>query len=271
MHIIIATFIVSAVLALVLGFLLGFFKKIFHVETDPTVEMILNALPGSNCGACGYPGCAACAEAIAGGLAPVTACTSGGADVTKAVCAIMGVEAEADTRVAVLLCQGTTEKTMNKADYIGVKTCRAVKISVNGLKLCDYGCIGMGDCEAVCKFDAIHIGKDGLPHVDYSKCTGCNACVKECPQKILTTVSNVQKGAIALCSNRNPRKAQVIKDCKAGCIKCGKCEKVCPVKAIRIVNGIPLVDYSLCNSCNDCVKQCPTKVLALTETVIQPV
>jgi Na+-translocating ferredoxin:NAD+ oxidoreductase subunit B len=268
MQIIIATLVLSLVMALLLGFLLSVFKKVFFVEVDPTETTVRAALPGANCGGCGYPGCDGLAGAIARGEAPVNACTVGGPAVAKAVGKIMGVDAKAETKVAVLLCQGTKELAPLKASYNGIKTCRAAKLSVNGLKLCDWGCIGFGDCANVCLFGALAMGDDGLPRVDYAKCTGCGRCSAECPQKILSNLPSGRKGAIALCSNRNPKKAQVLKDCKTGCIKCGKCEKVCPKACIRVTDGIPVVDYALCDSCLECVKNCPTKVLALLENKV---
>lgn len=268
MEIIIATLALSLVMSLLLGFFLGFFKKMFHVDVDPTETELRGALPGANCGGCGYPGCDGLAAAIARGEAPVNACTVGGPAVAQKLGKIMGVDAKAETQVAVLLCQGTRELAPNKAEYNGIKTCQAAKLSVNGLKLCDYGCIGLGDCAAACMFGALSMGADGLPRVDYRKCTGCGRCVAECPQKIFTRVPTARTGSVALCSNRNPRKAQVMKDCKIGCIKCGKCEKACPKQCIKVTDGIPLVDYSLCDSCLECVKNCPTKVLTLIENKI---
>jgi len=271
MEIILGTLVVSLILSLLLGFLLGYFKKVFHVSVDPTEANVRAALPGVNCGACGYPGCDGLASAIARGEAPVNACTVGGPATAKAVGAVMGVSGSAETQVAVLLCQGTNELSPVKAEYNGIKTCRAVKLSINGNKLCDWACIGMGDCEVVCPFDAIHVLADGLPHVDYRKCTGCGLCVKECPQFVLTTVPVARKGALALCSNRNPKKAQVLKDCKTGCIKCLKCEKVCPEHCLRVIDGIPVIDYALCTSCGECVTNCPTGVLSLIEKKVAPV
>ncbi len=268
MQTIIYTFVVSLALAAMLGFLLGVFKKVFHVDVDPTEAAVRAALPGANCGACGYPGCDGLAAAIARGDAAANACTVGGAAVAAEVGRILGVEASAETKAVVLLCQGANDKCKPKAEYVGVKTCQAAKLSVNGTKLCDWGCIGLGDCEVSCPFDAIHVLEDGIPHVDYAKCTGCGICVAKCPQSILSLFPTERKGAVALCSNRNTRKAQVIKDCKVGCIKCGKCEKVCPKACIKVTNGIPVVDYSVCDSCGECVRNCPTKVLALLETTV---
>ncbi len=271
MNVILTTLAVSLALSALLGFLLGFFKKVFHVEVDPTEAAVRAALPGANCGACGYPGCDGLASAIVRGDAPVNACPVGGASCAAEVGKIMGVEASAEKKVAVLLCQGSGEFCKPKAGYVGVKTCQAAKLSVNGTKMCDWGCMGFGDCEAACPFDAIHVGPDGLPHTDYEKCTGCGLCVSACPQRVLSLVPTARKGALALCSNRNTRKAQVIKDCKVGCIKCMKCEKVCPKGAIKVTDGIPVVNYELCDSCGECVKNCPTHVLALIEEKLEVV
>jgi len=207
MKILLATLAVSLGLAALLGFLLGFFKKIFHVESDPCEALVREALPGTNCGACGFAGCDALAAAVIRGDAPVDGCTSGGAEVAKKVAEIMGVTSEAVTRVVVLRCQGTLEHCKPKADYIGVKTCKAAKIAVNGTKQCDFGCIGFGDCEVACPFDAIHVAPDGIPHVDYAKCTGCGLCVAACPNLLLELVPRDRTGAIALCSNRDTKKS----------------------------------------------------------------
>lgn len=268
MQIIFLTLAVSLVLSLGLGFLLGFFKKVFHVETDEKVERVREVLPGANCGACGYPGCDGFAASVAAGNAPVNGCPVGAAAVAKKIGEIMGVSAEASAKVAVLLCQGSVDVCADKGSYVGVKTCRAAKLSVNGTKNCDWGCIGFGDCEAACPFDAIHIGKNGLPEVDTEKCTGCGVCVAQCPQHILATMQAGTKGAVALCSCRNPRKAMIMKNCKRGCIKCMKCEKNCHTGALKLVNGIPVIDYALCDSCGKCVEGCPTKVLVLGENKV---
>jgi Na+-translocating ferredoxin:NAD+ oxidoreductase RNF subunit RnfB len=245
-------------IAALLGLALGFFREKFKVERDPLVDKVFSALPNVNCGACGYPGCAAYAEAVAAGAAPVNLCTSGGKACTEELGRIMGVAASAEDMVAVLLCQGIKEKARSKGPYDGIENCRAAKLSTGSVKLCAWGCQGFGDCTKVCKFDAIHMEADGLPHVDYSKCVGCGMCVAECPQRILALIEKSKKGTVVRCSNRNPQKAMVAKHCTTGCIKCGLCVRSCPEQCIEMVNGIPKVDYSKCTSCGVCVSKCPT-------------
>lgn len=257
----------SALLAFIIGIALAFFNEKFKVERDPKIDEVRAALPGANCGGCGFPGCDGYAEAVGTGRAATNKCTAGGAATADAVSKIMGVSANAaEDKVAVLLCQGTKEKTASKGDYNGIPTCRAAKLSTGSVKTCSYGCQGLGDCTLVCKFDALEMGEDGLPHVNYENCTGCGLCVEECPQKILTLVPRARVGSIVLCSNRTTLKASVIKTCKVGCIKCELCVKSCPEGAITMVNGIPVTDYAKCTSCGVCVEKCPTKCYKLLET-----
>ena len=85
--------IVLGALAVVFGLVLAVAAKVFEVQVDPRLPEIQAALAGANCGGCGYPGCAGCAEAILAGKAPVTACAPAGADGAAKIAAIMGMEA----------------------------------------------------------------------------------------------------------------------------------------------------------------------------------
>ncbi len=261
----------SALLAFFIGVALGWFEKKFKVERDPKIDEVRAVLPGANCGGCGFPGCDGYAEAVATGRAATTKCTAGGASTAEAVSNIMGVNAVAEDLVSVLRCQGTKALALPKGVYSGVQTCRAAKLSTGSVKACSWGCQGLGDCVAVCKFDALAMGDDGLPHVDYDNCTGCAMCAEECPQKLFAMVPRERKGSIVLCSNTNVVKANVIKTCKVGCIKCEICVKACPEKCITMVNGIPVTDYSKCTSCGVCVQKCPTKSYKLLETDVKGV
>ncbi|OQB97063.1 MAG: Electron transport complex protein rnfB [Spirochaetes bacterium ADurb.Bin110] len=257
----------SAALAFILGVALGFFNEKFKIERDPKISEVRQALPGANCGACGYPGCDGYSEAVATGRAPTTKCSVGGSATAEMLSKIMGIDAgTVEEKVAVLLCQGAIDKTVKKGEYSGIPTCRAAKLSTGSIKACAWGCQGFGDCVLVCKFDAIEMGEDGLPHIDYDNCTGCGLCVEECPQKILTLMPLTKAGSIVLCSNRTVLKQTVLKNCKVGCIKCDLCVRSCPEGAISMVNGIPVTDYAKCNSCGICVQKCPTKCYKLLET-----
>ena len=87
--IIAATILVAAV-GLFIGVFLGAAGKKFAVEIDEKEVAIREALPGNNCGGCGYPGCDGLAAAIAKGEAPVNRCPVGGEPVGKIIAGIMG-------------------------------------------------------------------------------------------------------------------------------------------------------------------------------------
>jgi ferredoxin len=175
----------------------------------------------------------------------------------------MGVSASVVPVVAVLACQGSLVHAPKKGNYTGLQTCRGAKLSSGGTKLCSWGCLGFGDCTLVCQFGALKLSENGLPKVDYTKCTGCKLCVAECPQMLLKEVPKDRRGAMVLCSNRNPIKPMVSKTCKIACIKCGLCIKNCPQQCITMENNIPVVDYQKCTSCGTCAGKCPTKVIKL--------
>ena len=59
--------LVLGVLGCLFGAVLAVASSVFAVQNDPRLGEILDALPGANCGGCGYPGCAGCAQAILDG------------------------------------------------------------------------------------------------------------------------------------------------------------------------------------------------------------
>ncbi|MGN0729857.1 RnfABCDGE type electron transport complex subunit B [Treponema sp.] len=271
MNTIIFTVIAALLIGFILGVLLGLFKKIFSVSVDPKISKVRDSLPGVNCGGCGYAGCDSFAAAVVSGDAPASGCVAGGPSVAASLNSILGLSADGADNVkkaAVLACRGTVSCAGTKGVYNGVQTCKAVQLSVNGIKLCASGCIGLGDCVASCLFGALSMGEDGLPHVDYKKCVGCGKCEKACPKKLFTLVNVELKGPMALCSCRSDNKPQIRKDCSAGCFKCGICAKKCPEQCIDLLSGIPHIDYEKCTACGTCVSSCPDKVLKLMSEVI---
>lgn len=228
MIVVLASAVIMLILAILMAAVLGWAKDAFHVEVDPRVEKIDEALPAANCGACGYAGCMEYAEAVAAGEAAVTLCTVGGSDVAAAIAEIMGVEADAVVKeMAVVNCGATLSQRKQRHEYLGEKTCSAAT-NVAGVQGCMYGCLGFGDCVAACDYDAIHI-VDGLAVVDYHKCIGCAACVKACPRGIIEMVAFDHDDVVKVaCSNKDGGKA--VKDvCEVGCIACKRCEKESPL------------------------------------------
>ena len=158
--------------------------KFMAVEEDPRIEEVASCLAGANCGGCGYAGCADYAKAVVMDGVPCDKCAPGGPKAAAAIAKIMGGEASAVEKKAVVQCQGSSEHCKPAYDYKGIQTCAAAATLYGGPKTCSFACIGLGDCTKVCKFDAIHI-VDGVAKVDKDKCTGCGACANICPKKAI--------------------------------------------------------------------------------------
>ncbi len=247
-------------LAALLAAGLGFAANSFKVERDERIDRIEEALPGANCGACGYAGCSAFAEAVANGEAPVGGCPVGGEATLKHISEIMGSEsASAEREIAQVLCRGGWKETQRLAEYSGVETCKAANMVPGGTKSCQHGCLGLGDCAFVCPFDAIVMNQNGLPKIDADKCTACGKCVTVCPRSIIT-LAPVNKLNHIRCSSHDSGKV-VRKICEVGCIGCGICAKACPVDAITMENNLAIIDYEKCVNCGICEEKCPTNAI----------
>lgn len=260
MNEIVVAAIVLGGLGLIFGIGLTIVNKVFHVPVDKRLVELKEAMPGANCGGCGYPGCDACAEAIHEGLAPVNACPVGGAALVEKVSKIMGVEAKHDDvkLTARVRCQGSCDKCGNKFDYIDIEDCRAAQFVSGGHKKCEYGCLGLGSCVKACQFDAIHINSDTrLPEVDEEKCTACGQCVLACPKKLIQ-LQPINLPVRVLCMNLN--KGKLVRSiCSIGCIGCGACFRACKFGSIKMVNDLPIIDNDICVGCMECARVCPTK------------
>ena len=245
-------------IGLVFGLLLTLANKIFEIPSDPKRDAVRNALPGANCGGCGFAGCDALADAIASGAAPINACPVGGAAVAAEIAKIMGVEA-ADGQVrtvATVVCQGSTDRCKNKFDYHGIQDCVAASLVNDGNRACKYACLGLGTCVKACKFDAIHIDeRTGIAKVDPEKCTSCGACVRACPKNVLSLQPETVPVRL-MC--RAAEEGQLVSDnCKIGCVGCEMCKNACKFGAITMVNHLPVIDYDKCVGCMMCAETCP--------------
>jgi len=53
------------------------------------------------------------------------------------------------------------------------------------------------------------------------------------------------------------------KKCNSGCLGYGTCVQVCPFDAIKVVNGVAVVDKEKCKACGKCIEACPKKLISL--------
>lgn len=260
--IIIATLLVGCV-GVFVGVFLGIAGIKFAVQTDPKEEQVLNALPGNNCGGCGYAGCSGLAAAIAKGEAPVNGCPVGGEPVAKVISDIMGVDAGESVRMtAFVKCQGDCDRTRTDYEYTGVEDCSVMAfVPGGGPKSCNHGCMGYGNCVKACAFDAIHV-INGIAVVDKDACKACGKCVSACPKGLIELVPYDAK--VRVSCNSKDKGPVVLKACDTGCIGCGICAKNCPLEAISVTDNLAHIDYSVCSGCMTCVEKCPKKAITVS-------
>lgn len=259
---IIITIISLSLLAFLSAVILYFIAQKFKVFEDPRIDEVQAVLPAANCGGCGFAGCRNFAEALVKaetfeGLN----CPVGGATIMGEAARILGKQAlEVELKVAVLKCNGSPEFRPHTTKYDGVPDCRIANSLYLGETDCSYGCLGKGDCERACTFDALHMDVvTGLPVITDDKCTSCGACVKACPRNLIELRKKAKKDrkiyvACSNCDKGGPAR----RACKVACIACSKCVKVCEFDAIRIENNLAYIDAAKCTFCRKCVAECPT-------------
>jgi electron transport complex protein RnfB len=245
-----------AALCFLFATLLVLAHRVLHVDEDPRIDAVQQMLPGTNCGACGFPGCLGLAQAVVEGKALPGKCTVMNDDDREMVANFLGVEVGAEEKVvARLACAGGHNTARNRAQYAGLHSCRAAELVAGGGKACFWGCLGLGDCEAVCDLDAIYMNEHGLPVVIEDKCTACGDCVDACP-KDLFSLHPVSHRLWVACRNLEKGEA-VLQDCEVGCDACGRCAADAP-DVVTMVNNLPVVDYGKNHNVRDAIERCPT-------------
>ncbi len=149
------------ILGSILGLILGVAARVFRVEGNALIAELEEILPGSQCGQCGFPGCAGAAQALSEGKAPVTLCPPGGRAVAIALAARLGVDADvSDVKDSVAMIAEVREEL----------------------------CIGCTRCFKVCPTDAIMGAAQQIHAVFREACTSCGKCEQVCPTESITLV-----------------------------------------------------------------------------------
>jgi len=249
---------IMASLGLLLSSMLALANKKLYIAEDPRIEAAENLLPHANCGACGFPGCRAFAEALVTGETTPGRCTASSAEAVKSMAALLGAEADMRAkRVARLACAGSRHVARHRALYRGLESCRAASLVGGGGKGCAWGCLGLGDCAASCPFGAITLNEHYLPVVDEDKCTACGECVIACPKKLFSLHDAGHRLWVA-CSNQQMGRAAEA-ECEVACTGCGRCVHDAAEGLISIVDNLATIDYSKNDLASlDAIQRCPT-------------
>ncbi|HEX9733467.1 MAG TPA: (Fe-S)-binding protein [Thermoanaerobaculia bacterium] len=230
-------------LGLFFGFVLALAYRFLRVEEDPRIDRVEEMLPGSNCGACGEPGCRGLAERLVAGTAAPSKCTVSSPAGLEAIAEFLGVDAGEQVKlVARLHCGGGLGRALQVATYEGYASCRAAHLVGGGGLECSWGCLGLADCMLACDFDAIRMNAVNLPAVDVDKCTACGDCVDACPRDLFELLP-VNHHLIVQC--KAPLAADEARRlCKVVCDACGRCAQDAAPGLITMVNNLPVVNYA---------------------------
>lgn len=259
MNMVLISTLVIGLVGLILGAALVTASKKFYVKEDDRVTRVRECLRGANCGACGYAGCDAAADAIVNHGVRVDVCPGNSTENIAKIAAILERDTiDPDPQEAYVACAGTCGATAPKAQYVGISDCRAAVLSGLSFTGCAYGCLGLGSCVRICPQKAISIC-DGIAVVDPAKCIGCGLCAKTCPRGIIGMHDRAAKVTVR-CSNRD-RGPAVKRVCTAGCIGCGLCARQCEQGAITMENNLPHVDLDKCIGCGKCEEKCPVHAI----------
>ncbi len=245
-------------IGLFFGTIIAISNRLLRVEEDPRIEGAFEMLPGTNCGACGEPGCMAFAEKLVSGDSQPSQCTVSSKPDIAALADFLQVDAgEQVKRIARLKCGGGQAQAHQIAEYRGFEGCRAAALVSGGGKGCSWGCLGLADCERACTFDAIRMNTNGLPQVDPDKCTACPDCTAACPRDLFEVMPMNQQLLVQCNSPLTGEFATQL--CSTACDACGKCAADASPGLINMQDGLPVIDWgSGIAASEQAVSRCPT-------------
>lgn len=229
-------------------------------------EEISKYLPGANCGACGQPGCFAYAGEVAknSDILKKSPCMQLMNDEKKLkeLSEYLGLDLSGSStkKIAVVHCSGDSEILF---EYKGINSCKSASLLSAGYKKCPFGCLGFGDCAAVCPVNAISIDqKKKVAVVDPKKCIGCGLCVNECPFQLIEIIPAEMPQYLA-CNYLSKKNIPNRERCSIGCIHCRLCVKASEKGEVTWdeQKDLPYFDPEKCVSASAAIDKCPKKVI----------
>ena len=247
------------------GLGLAIAHRFLRVEEDPRLDLLVEKLPGSNCGACGEAGCRAFAEQLLAGMQTPRGCTVAADTDIEVIAAFLGVDpGRQEKRVARLHCAGGIGAARQIAEYEGFSSCRAAHLVGGGGKGCSWGCLGLDDCMVACTFDAIHMNEERLPVVDVDRCTACNDCVEACPRDLFEILPLSHALIVQCKAPLEGDEARAI--CRVACDACGRCAQDAAPGLVRMEGNLPVVDYAAGGPATAAATlRCPTAAIVWVE------
>jgi RnfABCDGE-type electron transport complex B subunit len=252
-------------IGLFFGTVLAIAQRFLRVDEDPRIETTNELLPGTNCGACGQPGCLPFAEKLVAGEVEPGQCTVSTDEAIENIAEFLQVDAgRAEKLVSRLRCAGGSRQAHQIAEYRGFEGCRAAAVVSGGGKGCAWGCLGLGDCERACTFDAIHMNANGLPQVDTTKCRACPDCVAACPKNLFELVP-LDQHLYVQCNIPLAGEAAT-QLCSTACDACGRCAADAAPGLIRMEGNLPVIDLAAGGPPTpEAVYRCPTNAIVWLE------
>jgi len=247
-------------LGLVFATILAIADRKLHVDENPLIEKVFEALPHINCGACGNAGCHDFAVNLVAGRNSVDGCPIGGQELADVLAELLNVKiVQQASNVARLLCQGDNQTAYFKnSEYYGPKDCAAQAIVEGGNKLCAFSCLGGGDCVSVCPVGAIEMNSRGLPDIYEDICTGCGLCIEACPRGVLE-LHPKERNFFVFCKNHDdPLTSRKV--CAAACTACGICVRASD-GAIEIIKNLAVITHENIDSTLIPIDRCKTHAI----------
>lgn len=261
---IIAAFFAVGLLGMLFGTGLAFAARLLAVKKNKKLMQLEEALPGLNCGACGYAGCSGYAEALLNQEEEnIKKCAPGGEPSAAKLAQIleMDVDYPGEKMVAQVHCAGTDDLTKAAFEYQGLEDCNAAALYFSGNKACKYACLGMGSCIKVCPVNAIKKTASGRIWIDRDICVACGKCLEVCPSNVIKMIPYSARYIVACNSHMKAKEVKAV--CKAGCIGCKICQVKHPGSGFEVDNFLAHVEkYDADERIQEgAVKACPVKVI----------